>query len=57
MSKYFVVDSDKVADIMSTMTGESFYIFHDTDKDIYSFIRSEKIVRAYGTAMRIIKNL
>ena len=59
MSKYFVVNDVRVADIMSVMLNERYYIF-DNEKlgrKVYTFIKRKDIDIAYGKAMNMVKNL
>ena len=57
MSKYFVVDDRNLADVMSALTGERYYIMSYKEGVKYSFIRSENISHIYGKAKRILENL
>ena len=50
MSKYFVVDNVAVAELMKVILGIDYYVFHDADKDRYSFLRVDGIDKAYGQA-------
>lgn len=57
MSKYFVVDDRNLADVMSALTGERYYIMNYKEGTKYSFIRSENISNIYGKAKRILESL
>lgn len=56
-SKYFIVDNVAIAELMKVILGIEYYVFHDADKDRYSFLRVDGIDKAYGQANLIIKNI
>lgn len=59
MSKYFVVDDVRVADIMSVMLNERYYKFYNAKlgHDVYTFLKRENIDIAYGKAKTIVESL
>ena len=59
MSKYFVVNDLKVAEIMSVMLNERYYKFYNAKlgHDVYTFKKRENIDIAYGKAKTIVENL
>ena len=59
MSKYFVVNDLKVADIMSVMLNERYYKFYNAKlgHDVYTFIKRKDIDIAYGKAKTIVESL
>ena len=56
-SKYFIVDNVAIAELMKVILGIGYYVFHDSDKDRYSFLRVDGIDKAYGQANLIIENI
>ena len=59
-SKYFVVDNEKLAILMSLILNQKYYVYDDERKQgqkIYTFIKNENTISAYAKAKIMIENL
>ena len=60
MSKYFVVNDEKLAILMSVILNQKYYVYDDERKQgqkIYTFIKNENTISAYAKAKIMIENL
>ena len=59
-SKYFVVDNERLAILMSLILNQKYYVYDDERKQgqkIYTFIKNENTISAYAKAKIMIENL
>ena len=56
-NKYFAVNNKEVAEIMSMMLGQRYFIFDQENGTRYTFNRVDGIDRAFGKAMAIVNNI
>ena len=59
-SKYFVVNDEKLAILMSVILNQKYYVYDDERKQgqkIYTFIKNENTISAYAKAKIMIENL
>ena len=56
-NKYFAVNNKEVAEIMSMMLGQRYYVFEQESGTRYTFKRVDGIDRIFGKAMAVVNNI